>query len=215
MRRFTDLNTHIKDPHSYLFAAQLGFSRIASEYLHEHSSLDVVSRLNITPKSPNLLLQQLKKNRFNYEIISVVCYNKAVARQAGRDHRVDVIKFPLNSKLRFDHHQANLMKDTGSALQIDTLDLLERDPLRLEKNIQRLCKQIFVADKRNIPVILSSGAYEKYQLREPRGIMALASLMEIDEESSEEMITKIPNGLVDKNRAKLSDKFVMPDVWLF
>jgi len=214
MKDYTDLNTHISEPQLFEYIAKLGFSKIASENIRQHPSIDVVSRLDITPKNPNILLQSLKKNRWEYEVISVTCFAKSVARQAGRDHRIDIVKFPLNSPINFDYHQANLMRNTGSALEIEIRHLLEEDHLRLDKNIQQLGKQVRVAGRSGIPIILTSGAYSEYQLRTPSAIIALASLLEIEEQHAERMITEIPNRIIHRNRARLSEKFVKPGVWL-
>lgn len=215
MKLYSDLNTNLKEPHLYEFIANLGFSRISSNKKKIHSSIDIVSHLNLCPKDPKELLFQLKKKRLRYEIISVTCYNKSVARQSGKDKRVDLIKFPLNSSITFNYNQSKLMKKSGSALQIEIIGLLEQDRNKLSKNIQRLKKQVQIAEKNNIPIVLCSGANDKFQLRTPRGIIALATMLEIDEKIAQDMITKIPNRIVNRNRERLSDKFIMPGVWLF
>jgi RNase P/RNase MRP subunit p30 len=213
MKKFTDLNTNLETPELIDFISKLGFSRIAYEKKIQ-SKADIVSSLNIKPKNISSLLSEVKTNRKEYEYISVTCLSKNIARHAGRDHRIDGIKFPVNSKVSFDYHQANLMKKTGSAIQIDIVNLLEQNPFKLEKNIQILHKQVRIAEKHGIPVILSSGAYYKYQLRTPRGIIALASLIQIDEDSATNMISEIPNAIIDKNRSKLSDKYIKSGVRL-
>jgi RNase P/RNase MRP subunit p30 len=213
MREYIDLHIHLKDPQMLQNAIKLGFQRIASDHPQEHPTLDISSRLDLNPKNSKVLLNQLKKHRWNYEVISVICYNKKIARQAGKDHRVDVIKYPLNSKTSFDRQQASLMKNTGAALQVDTIDLLEKDTFLLMKNIQRLKKQSRLAAENGIPLIISSGAYEKHHMREPRGLAALAGLLGIEEEDALDMISVNPKAIVEKNRAKLSDKFIMPNVW--
>lgn len=213
MKDYTDLSANLEDPKLFDYVSELGFSRIASEKISEHPKIDVVSKLNITPKTPNFLLQSLKKYRWEYEVISVTCFTKSVARQAGRDHRVDIVKFPLKGA-SFDYHQANLMKNTGSALEIEIRHLLEDAPQQLERNIKQLGKQVRVAGRHNIPIMLTSGAYNKYQLRTPRAIIALSSLLEIEEHDAERMIKEIPNCIIDRNRERLSEKFVMPGVWL-
>ncbi|MBD3206791.1 hypothetical protein GF319_10690 [Candidatus Bathyarchaeota archaeon] len=213
MKDYTDLGANLEDPKLLDYVSELGFTRIASEKISEHPKIDVVSKLNITPKNPNFLLQSLKKYRWKYEVISVTCFTKSVARQAGRDHRVDTMKFPLKGN-NFDYHQANLMKNTGSSLEIEIRHLLEDDPQQLERNIKHLGKQVRIARRHEIPIILTSGAYSKYQLRTPRAIIALSSLLEIEEHDAERMITETPNCIIDRNRERLSEKFVMPGVWL-
>jgi RNase P/RNase MRP subunit p30 len=214
MKKFTDLNTNLENSELIDFISQLGFSRIAYKKKIENKKIDIVSSLNIKPRNIGSLLKEIETNRTKYEFISVTSTSKNVARKAGRDHRIDGIKFPINSKVSFDYHQANLMKKSGSALQIDIVDLLERGSFKLEKNIQTIHKQVRVAAKNDIPIILSSGAYEKYQLRTPRGIIALASMIKIDEDSATDSLSEIPNTIIDRNRSKLSDKFVSSGVWL-
>jgi len=215
MKKFTDLNTNLENPELIAYISQLGFSRIAyKKKIEKNKKIDIVSSLNIKPKNIGSLLKEVKTNRRKYEFISVTCTSKKVARKAGRDHRIDGIKFPIDSLVNFDYHQANLMKKSGSALMIDIVYLLEMNSFKLENNIQSLHKQVRIAEKQDIPVILSSGAYEKYQLRTPRGIIALASLIQIDEDSATDMLTEIPNTIIDRNRSKLSDKYVSSGVWL-
>ena len=53
-------------------------------------NLDLVTRLNLKPESARNLLKNLRRYRRKFEVISVRCLSKAVARQAAKDRRVDL-----------------------------------------------------------------------------------------------------------------------------
>ena len=63
--------------------------RICSE-----ANIDFASRVDIKPKTRNDLTHQLRRLRRKFEVICVTCENKEVARQAAKDHRVDLLNFP-------------------------------------------------------------------------------------------------------------------------
>ena len=60
----------------------------------EQVGLDFVSRVDLKPRFPEELLRDLRKVRRRFEIVAVMCYTKAVARQAAKDRRVDLLNFP-------------------------------------------------------------------------------------------------------------------------
>ena len=51
------------------------------------TGMDFVSRLDLSPNSPRVLIRNLRRYRYKFEVISVTCLSKAVARQAAKDHR--------------------------------------------------------------------------------------------------------------------------------
>ena len=71
--------------------------------------LDFVSRVDIRPKNQNELLTMLRKLRRRIEVLCVLCETKEIARQAAKDHRVDLLCFPMMDyrKRFFDRAEAN------------------------------------------------------------------------------------------------------------
>ena len=112
MRHFIDL--HLKasqDPEIFrqmlIRAVKLGFQRVAvtlstpilMQKIKEQAfelGLDLVSRIDLNPKNPGDLSRSLRKFRRKFEVVSVCCRNKQVARMAARDNRVDILNFPFS-----------------------------------------------------------------------------------------------------------------------
>jgi len=198
-------------------AKLLGFNSIGLNKQFNSDEIDIIQRHDLEPKNPTDLKNQLRKNRWHFEIITVKCLTKAVARQAGRDRRVDLISFPLIDEWKRNHldkQQANLMKASGCGYLIDLSLLLTDDPDILRKRILFLKRNIDNALKNNITIVASSCAKNALELRDPYGLVALLSLLNVKQENALEMISTAPWSLVEKNRAKLKDSYIAQGVWV-
>jgi RNase P/RNase MRP subunit p30 len=193
---------------------ELGYSLVG---VAGKTELDVVKRLDIDPKNQNQLNQSLRSNRRRTEVITVNCRNKSVARKAGQDRRVDLVTYPVSDKWKrnyLDRQQAGLMRDSGAGYLVDASKLLVTDAYILRKNIEYLKRNLEIAVKRDIPVVASSFAAMPLELREPYGLTALLSLLDVDEDHALEMISTNPYTMVMRNRAKLKDSYIQDGVWV-
>jgi RNase P/RNase MRP subunit p30 len=173
-------------------ASELGYRQVAStiQATGINSRITVATRLDLEAK---------KK-----------CLTKEVARQAAKDDRVDIIKFPGDPTLRkhnwLDHHEAELVEGTGHAYEVDAYDLIANNPTHLAKVINQIKRDLAVATKHDIPIVLSSGASTLLTIREPRALTALASLLDIEEDYAADMISTIPETILRRNRVKIEEE---------
>ncbi len=221
MREFVDLSLRPKDDtalDSLLKTARaLGYSSVGLEKTGS-DVIDVIHRVDLHPRNQNELSGQLIKLRHRTEVIVVHCMNKSVARQAAHDHRVDLIRFPvdLDTKklLYLDRRQARLMRDSGAGFEVSIKDLLVDDRYLLAKRIVAIKKSLDIAIKYGLTVVASSGAEDRYGLRDPHGLAALMSLLGVDFEPALVMVSTNPLRLVTDNREKLKNSYILPGVWV-
>lgn len=177
--------------------------------------IDLVSRIDLTPRSQQELLRSLKRVRRGYEVVSVTCMTKGVAVQAAKDHRVDILNYSTEpatrGKVWFDRHQAKLAKGALCCYEININEML-REQRRRAQALRHLKKEAGNALRYGVPVILSSGASSIFHMREPRALAALLDILDIGEEAAFEMISTNPWRLVERNRRKLEPGFVAPGV---
>jgi RNase P/RNase MRP subunit p30 len=193
-------------------AKSLGYSLVG---VAGKTDLDVVTRLDLDPKNQNKLNQSLRSNRWRIEIIVVNCRNKSVARKAGQDRRVDLVTYPISDKWKrnyLDRQQAGLMRDSGSGYLVDVSKLLITDAFVLRKNIEYFKRNLEIAVKRGVPVVASSFATEPLKLRDPHGLAALLSLLDVDEDHALEMVSTNPYTMVMRNRIKLKNSYIQDGV---
>lgn len=234
MKRFVDL--HLSPPIQDLdrtksmvnVSAELGYSMVSTPLpigtpkdtidelrrICATANMDFVKRIDLTPRTPRELLRLLRRSRRRFEVVSVVCGSKAVARQAAKDRRVDLLAFSAANLHRrfFDQAEAELASKALSSFEIDITPLLEQTGLQRVRLISRLRQEAQIARKFDVPIIISSGASEPYQLRSPRDCAALASLFDLDVQLSLDALSENALALVERNRRKLSPGYMAPGV---
>ena len=182
--------------------------------LCQENKLDFASRLDLKPKTSRELLQQLRRFRRRVEIIAVVCESKEVARQAAKDHRVDLLNFPATDPRRrfFDKAEAELASTSVAALEIDVKPIITlKGPARI-RLLAVLRREAAIAEDYRVPVVVSSGATNPLQLRKPMEMAALATLFDLDKPTALDAVSKAPLTIVKRNREKLSPSFVAPGI---
>ncbi|MGD2200680.1 MAG: RNase P subunit p30 family protein [Candidatus Bathyarchaeota archaeon] len=230
MRHFIDL--HLRDPGEEQLlremletTVKLGFNSVAVssevttiEDLRGYASdigLDLVSRLDLRPRNSNELIIDLRRKRKSFEIVAVECNTKSVARQAAKDHRVDILTFPFNRGKRktwFDKQEATLAAGTNCAYEFNLSELLVGDDDRWDVMMGRIRQDIENAMRVGVPVVTSSGAQHPLGLRDPRTLASVMSLFDLDEEEGLDTVSLNPKRILKRNRDKLAPGFVVPGV---
>ncbi|MCS7386414.1 MAG: hypothetical protein NDF55_06730 [archaeon GB-1867-005] len=185
--------------------------------IFESYGVDLIARADIVEHSPRLLKRALRKLRRKVEVIAVYCVNVNVARLAARDRRVDLLIFSSKSWREnfFDKSEAALALSGESALEVNLIDLIKaKSSSERIQAIRILSENLKIAKRFKVPVIFSSGATSIYEMRAPRELAALATLLGLTEFEARESLSRIPLELIRRNREKLSESYIMPGVRL-
>jgi len=73
-------------------------------------------------------------------------------------------------------------------------------------------REVGNARRFDVPIVVSSGARTPLQMRDPRGLAAVLTLMSLDDEVGLDAISRNPERIVKANRGKLDPGFVAPGV---
>lgn len=233
-RVFTDLHlqANIKDKTAAQNlinkAAEFGYKMVAMplsfetkvEEIHKIKAvcadigLDFVSRINLKPRSQEELLLLLRRLRRRFEIICVLCENKEVARQAAKDHRVDLINFPMLDYRRrfFDRAEAELASASAAGFEVDIKPLLILEDAARVRFLSCLRREVAVALEFHLPITLSSGISEPLLMRKPREVALLSSLFGLTGDAALNAVSRNPFEMVERNRKKLANGFVAPGI---
>jgi ribonuclease P/MRP protein subunit RPP1 len=233
-RVFADLhlNLKVKDAAATLWmvnkAAVLGYGLVGVPFAPEaradeilklrvvcnEAGMDFASRVDLRPRSQDELMRQLRRLRRKFEVVCVSCESKVVARQAAKDHRVDLLSFPLLDFRRrfFDRSEAELACGGLAALEVDVKPLLVLEGAVRVSLLSSLRREVAIAKEFQVPVVVSSGVAREMLLRKPREMAALAFLFGLDKVSALEAVSESANGIVTRNREKLSSGYVAPGI---
>jgi len=234
MRRFVDL--HLRPPTKDLDQAERMISRASElgyrlvglslpprvtqdeidqlQHICSNSKIDLVTRVNFTPKTPPELLQDLRRFRRKFEVVSVTCASKSVARHAAKDRRVDLLSFPVTDmrKRFFDHAEAELASKALSCIEIEMAPLLSLKGSPRIRLLSRLRREVAIAKGFKVPVVISSGATSEYLMRGPYDYAALATLFDMSIPHALRALSEDPIAIVERNREKLSPGYIAPGI---
>lgn len=171
--------------------------------------IDVARRLELSPRTRIELLKDLRKFRGRFEIISVKCTNAQVSIVAARDRRVDLISIGRNTSIRNARRAINRIVD--KSLEIKISEILFTTVPRTAI-LRRLHEEVLFAKKKKVTIVISSGAKNSMMLRSPRDLVALGVLLELENDDALKSVSKNPLSIVEKNREKLSTKWVAEGV---
>ncbi|MEM0254374.1 MAG: RNase P subunit p30 family protein [Candidatus Bathyarchaeia archaeon] len=233
MRRFADL--HLRPDlgdmeqaqRMIAKAAELGYKVIAIplsisqldkyknqlQVLCRERGVDFVSRVDIKPRTSSELTRILRKIRRKVEVVGVICDSKAVARQAAKDRRVDLLNFPADARKRFfDEAEAELASRALASLEIDISPLITLEGPPRIRLLSTLRREVATATDYGVAIVVSSGANEEMLMRKPLEVAALTMLFDMDRAQALDAISKTPMSIVERNREKLSPNFVAPGI---
>ena len=235
-RAFADLHLRAENSNNEQLSklvrksAELGYTTVAlsfppatnAEEVHRIKTvcsdvnLDLVSRVDIRPRSPEDLLGLLRKLRRKFEVICVLCESKEIARQAAKDRRVDLLNFPsLDYRKRFfDRAEAELASSGSATLEVDIKPVLVLEGAPRVRFLSTLRREVSVALSFRLPIVISSGASDAITLRRPKETALLASLFGLVGPPALDAVSSNPLALVARNREKLSAGFIAPGIRL-
>ena len=176
--------------------------------------IDVATRVDLQPNTPNELIRDLRKLRRKFEIICVLCKSKNVSRQAAKDRRVDLLNFP-STDFRgrfFDLAEAELASNSLTSLEIDTEPLLTSETWRRIRLLSSLRRETSIAEDYDVPIVVSSGASDERSMRKPTEVAIATSIFGLEKRLALDTVSKNPAGIIKRNREKLDSSFVAPGI---
>ncbi|MCL5877078.1 MAG: hypothetical protein M1540_04620 [Candidatus Bathyarchaeota archaeon] len=176
--------------------------------------LDFLVRADFKPRNQEDLMRFLRKVRRKVEVICIVCDNKEIARQAAKDHRVDLVNFPSLDyhKRFFDRAEAELASCSQTALEVDVKPLLTLEGPPRVRLLSSLRREVGIAREFHVSVVVSSGVSETALMRMPRDMASLAYLFGLNETDALDTVSSNPMAIVQRNREKLGAAFVAPGI---
>jgi RNase P/RNase MRP subunit p30 len=119
----------------------------------------------------------------------------------------------LDSRRRFfDGAEAELATGGLSALEVDVKPLLVLEGAARVRLLSWLRREVSVARRFGVPVVVSSGVSAELLLRKPREMAALGFLFGLDKVSGLDAVSRNVGAIVERNREKLSTEFVAPGI---
>jgi ribonuclease P/MRP protein subunit RPP1 len=182
------------------------------DYLTESSSIVLKKCVEISCKNPEDLKKKVQKTRKKADIQIVRGGDLKVNRAACEDQRVDILSQPYRSRrdTGINHILARKAAINSVAIEINLKTLLKTNLRYRYRVISQFRHIVELHRKFKFPLIITSNANSKYDLRTPQDISALAKCFGMTFEESFDAISKTPMNIIETNNKR--DSFIVDGV---
>ena len=223
---FFDLHVHgnmgiIKETERLGFTG-IGITRYFEDYnskflmefqdLTLNSNIILKKAVEIYCKNPQDLKKKVKKSRKKSDILIVKGGDLKINRAACEDKQVDILSQPYRSRrdMGINHVLARKAAENSVAIEINIKTLLKTSLRYRYRVISQFRHIIDLQRKFQFPLIITSGANTKYDLKTPLDILSLAKCFGMTFEECFKAISITPQNIIEKNNIR--DKFIVEGV---
>ncbi len=156
-------------------------------------------------------LRILKKRRRNYDILLVSGGNLRLNRIACETPEVDILAHPnLGRKdAGINHIMAKLARENSTAIEINFSLLKTKEKTLVIKQFAEIIK---ICTKYDCNLIFSSGAFSKFDLKDPKVLISLGRVLGLELKEAKSCVSLIPQSIIKKIKERRSEKWIMPGV---
>jgi ribonuclease P/MRP protein subunit RPP1 len=182
------------------------------DILNDSSNIIIKKCIEISCKNPEDLRKKVQKSRKNSDILMVRGGDLKVNRAACEDQRVDILSQPYRSRrdTGLNHVLARKAAENSVAIELN-LKILFKTNLRYRYRVISQFRHIIELQRKfKFPLIITTNANSKYDLRSPQDIFALARCFQMTFEELFDAISETPKEIIETNNAR--DSFIVDGV---
>ncbi|MHA1377864.1 MAG: RNase P subunit p30 family protein [Candidatus Helarchaeota archaeon] len=167
------------------------------------TEVKVLTRIDIIGNDINSVKQRLRNIRPHVDIIGLKCRKKAIFNWGFQDSRVDLLTFFDYENFKIlTYEAAKLANRNSKPIEIFIRPLIRNTGLNRSKLLRLIKKMTYNLIRANSPFIITSGAQNVYEMRAPRELATILSLVDLPKELCHKAVSEIPLKMI-KNRGIL------------
>jgi len=159
-------------------------------------------------------LKFLADKRREFDILLARGGDLKLNRVACETPEVDILTHPEfeRNDPGLDHVCMKFAKKNNITIEMNFREILISNKKTRVKIVQNISRNLKLAKKYKVPIILCSGAISHYELRDPQTIISMACQMEMQLKEAKDAITKIPENIITKIKKRRSEKWIAPGI---
>ncbi|HID27325.1 MAG TPA: ribonuclease P protein component 3 [Methanosarcinales archaeon] len=217
--KFYDFNIHSAPESSdnpeqlALIAKRYGYSGIAitnhnlyfnaAEYKIDIPNFNIYKGIEIKVESANKLHSLIRKYRPKVEILAVHGGNESINRLAVENSQVDILAHPNQGKGNgINHILASYASENKVAIEFNLDVIIQTRGGYRVRALSDFRKNLKLARKYKVPMIITSNAFSVYDIRAPREMIALAKLFGMTKEEAINALSVTPMQIIEHRTKK-------------
>ncbi|RLI97092.1 MAG: hypothetical protein DRO99_03445 [Candidatus Aenigmatarchaeota archaeon] len=174
------------------------------------TAMDVSLGLLLEPKDRNDLGKKISSERKGFEVIAVKSADPEICRVASENSKVDILAgWEAAERNPVNYITAKAAAESGVSIAFSLGSLIRAYDRSRAGIMSKLLDTAKLVRKYGSPLVLTSGAVSFWGLRSPSEIMAFGSMLGFNGVQAKKGLSP---ELLEKNRERLSDGWVMPGV---
>ncbi len=208
------------------FAEKFGFNGIVicgkPEFLNQlkeaikvaEPDIEVYAGIKIEAKNPQEMRNLVNKYREEAAIVVVAGGDYDINRAACENPKVDILAHPEKGRMDngLDEASIKFAVNNNVAIGIDFAEILHSFRRGRSYNLSHISKNVMLCKEFGAHAVLSSGARSKWDMRDPRELIALGTVLGMELNKAFDSMSTIPEQMIEKNRAKLEGKIIAEGV---
>ncbi len=176
--------------------------------LPHYDDIDIVSGVIVKADRPQDINNIVSMVRQKIEIVIVHGSSYEVNRVACENSKVDILAHPeLNrNDSGLDHICVKSAAENNVAIEINFREILESSGILRVKTMKKIMKNIELCKNYKTPIITTSSAVSKWNMRSGRELASIAHLVGLPIVDAIDTVSTIPLQIVEENRKKLQGK---------
>ena len=180
----------------------------AKRAIKDLSSIEVYPGVHLEANDVNHMNQLINKVRDEVLIVIVHGGDYNINRAACENPKVDILAHPELGRLDsgLDEVCLNAAKENNVAIEVNFNEILfsYRKPRAFILN--HIAKNIRLCETYKVPIILTTGAKSKWELRDPREVISVANVLGLELGKAFLSMTTIPQAIIENNKKVLEGK---------
>jgi RNase P/RNase MRP subunit p30 len=177
------------------------------------NGMNLFTRTDLPENGLRAAKKAAKEARSSSAVIAVPLRGVDIANWAAEDERVDLLTLDKpNNECVLRESTAKLAAVSGTALEVPIRPLLKSSGLARSRIIKVFRENVHTAVGTKMQVILSSGSKNMMSMRSPTAMRYVGLLLGLDWHYTKTAVHEGPQGIIDKNRKRLSPDFIAPGI---
>ena len=159
-------------------------------------------------------LRLLANRRREFDILLARGGDLELNREACETPEVDILTHPEFERFDsgLDHVSMKFAAKNNVAIEVNFREILMSNKKTRGKILQNIARNIKLAKKYKVPIILCSGAISHWELRSPEVLISMACQLGLELNEAKDSITKIPEKIIESSKERRSEKWILPGV---
>ena len=159
-------------------------------------------------------LNKLASLRRKYDVLLVRGGDVGLNRKAVETPEVDVLLHPEFGRhdSGFNHTMAKLARENSVAVEVNFREILLSSKNTRSHILHNIGENVKLCKKFHIPIIICSGAISHLQMKDPKVLISMGTLLGLELNEAKKSVSEVPENIIRMSKERQSENWIRPGI---